>query len=678
MMHRLRLTILCLIACVGLAWGQLNTDRLLSIGRNALYFEDYVLSIQYFNQVIKAKPFLTDPYFYRAIAKIELDDYTGAEKDLDIVISRNPFIPMAYYARAYTYKRQERWQEAETDLDKALEYSPDNFIYMLNRVEVYEENGKYDLALADLDYLIKKNEKSVDLQFERGRVLFEMNDTIGALLNFDNLCRVDSTNSEAWSARGLMYLINDDNEIALQSYDKAVRLNSKNPSTYINRGILNYKRKNYRLALSDYDRAIELDTANLHARFNRSLLRNEVGDYHTALSDLDYIIANDADFNEAIYQRALINTHLGNVDEAIDDYSTIIGRYPRFIPAYYARGSVYEMIGKDKKAYLDFQQAARIREEQRRNPNGDQSQIDTLDVSVKVATDDRNLIKNRAKLFAMNGNGSSDISSLRGAIQNMDINLENEQNIQISYYKKQQEGLLDKEYSHPLVVDFNRREMLPKIYLVPNEVSLTEGMIKYHFSSIERLSAAIVDNPVNADLYLARAYDHALVQDFASAVEDFSKAIFYGEDMTLAYFARANVRYKNLVATISRDMADSQNVASGSALGGSKDIKSVEKRYSYDYEMIMRDYDKVIEYAPDFAYVWYNRANLLAELKDYKTAINNYTKAIELKADFGEAYYNRGLTHIYLGEEEKGIDDLSKAGELGIYKAYVALKKIRE
>ena len=36
--------------------AQLNTDRITSIGRNALYFEDYVLSIQYFNQVIKLKP----------------------------------------------------------------------------------------------------------------------------------------------------------------------------------------------------------------------------------------------------------------------------------------------------------------------------------------------------------------------------------------------------------------------------------------------------------------------------------------------------------------------------------------------------------------------------------------------------------------------------------------------
>ena len=52
------------------AQAQLNTDRITAIGRNALYFEDYVLSIQYFNQVIQLKPYLAEPYFYRAIAKI--------------------------------------------------------------------------------------------------------------------------------------------------------------------------------------------------------------------------------------------------------------------------------------------------------------------------------------------------------------------------------------------------------------------------------------------------------------------------------------------------------------------------------------------------------------------------------------------------------------------------------
>lgn len=61
------------------AVAQINTDQVLRIGRNNLYFEDYVLSIQYFNQVINVKPHLAQPYFLRAIAKLNLDDFQGAE-----------------------------------------------------------------------------------------------------------------------------------------------------------------------------------------------------------------------------------------------------------------------------------------------------------------------------------------------------------------------------------------------------------------------------------------------------------------------------------------------------------------------------------------------------------------------------------------------------------------------
>ena len=77
-----RITYLLLwVMCPLMGWAQINTDRVMAIGRNALYFEDYVLSIQYFNQVIDAKPYLSEPYLFRGLAKINLDDFPGAEKD---------------------------------------------------------------------------------------------------------------------------------------------------------------------------------------------------------------------------------------------------------------------------------------------------------------------------------------------------------------------------------------------------------------------------------------------------------------------------------------------------------------------------------------------------------------------------------------------------------------------
>ena len=76
----------------------------MTIARNALYFEDYVLSIQYFNQVINAKPYLYEPYFFRALAKLNLEDFQGAEADCDAAIQRNPFVVGAYQIRGLPYQ----------------------------------------------------------------------------------------------------------------------------------------------------------------------------------------------------------------------------------------------------------------------------------------------------------------------------------------------------------------------------------------------------------------------------------------------------------------------------------------------------------------------------------------------------------------------------------------------
>ena len=90
-----------------LLYAQINTERVMTIARNALYFEDYVLSIQYFNQVINAKPYLYEPYFFRGLAKINLDDYQGAESDCDAAIQES-FVVGAYQIRGLARIRQNK------------------------------------------------------------------------------------------------------------------------------------------------------------------------------------------------------------------------------------------------------------------------------------------------------------------------------------------------------------------------------------------------------------------------------------------------------------------------------------------------------------------------------------------------------------------------------------------
>ena len=99
------------------AKAQLNTEQVMIIGRNALYFEDYVLSIQYFNKVIAARPYLHEPYFFRALAKYNLDDYKGAEDDLTKSIEQNPYVSRSYQLRGLCRAGLENFVDAERDFE---------------------------------------------------------------------------------------------------------------------------------------------------------------------------------------------------------------------------------------------------------------------------------------------------------------------------------------------------------------------------------------------------------------------------------------------------------------------------------------------------------------------------------------------------------------------------------
>ncbi|MFA6871939.1 MAG: tetratricopeptide repeat protein, partial [Bacteroidaceae bacterium] len=125
-MKRLLITLGCALAAIIASFAQINTEKVMTIAQNALYFEDYLLSIQYFNQVINAKSYLSTPYFYRGLAKYNLDDFRGAEADCTESIARNPFVVRNYQVRGLARLRMGEYSKATADFRKALLYDPQN------------------------------------------------------------------------------------------------------------------------------------------------------------------------------------------------------------------------------------------------------------------------------------------------------------------------------------------------------------------------------------------------------------------------------------------------------------------------------------------------------------------------------------------------------------------------
>ena len=665
-----------LLICLVIGYGgmgtsvnaQLNTDRITAIGRNALYFDDYVLSIQYFNQVIKLKPYLSEPYLLRAIAKIQLGDYTGAELDCNAAIERNPFQPGAYYTRGFIYRQTNQFEKAQADFTEALVFAPENKTYIAMRADVLAELKQYDLALQDINHLLHREPQSAALHFEKGSICLRKNDTICALDAFTQATEYDSQNPSNWSALGLVQLMQDKQEDALVSLSRSIEHGSKWAGDYINRAIIFYRKHNYRSALADYDKAVALAPRDAQCYYNRGVLRQELGDYNRALEDFTQAINFSPDQIEFYYQRGMVSLQLRQWQDALDDFNIIIKRYPYFLPAYYLAAQAETSLGHGKEAYQLRQQAYTLEQQK--------DSIQSLQTNMQVADyqpQQRDRRKEFSALAAQNQESNSEEnkynSDTRGTIQKRYTDVVNEPNIFLSYYatKTNANALRQTNYSHATVDAYNRTMRLPaSLRFTTQEMTLTADMVNQHFAQISSLSnqidmleqLAIPKSPDNAQLcasYIARAFEFALVQDYSSALDDVTRAILMDGQLYFAYFCRANWRYKLL--EYKRAMGETTDKA--------------------DFELMMRDYDYVISHLPDFSFAYYNKANMLCIQQDFKAAISYYDQAIAIDNDFAEAYFNRGLTYIYIGENEKGIADLSKAGELGIYQAYNLISRFQ-
>ncbi len=648
--------LLILMCCLGVgAQAQLNTERITAIGRNALYFDDYVLSIQYFNQVIKLKPYLSEPYLLRAIAKIQLGDYTGAEMDCNAAIARNPFQPGAYYTRGFIYQQTNQPEKAERDFSEALVFAPENKTYIAMRADALAELEQYDLALQDINHLLHREPQAAALYFEKGSICLRSNDTICALEAFAKATEYDSQNPANWSALGLVQLMQDRQEEALQSLSKSIEYGSKWAGDYINRAIIYYRKHNYRGALADYDKAVTLAPQDAQCYYNRGLLREELGDYNRALEDMTQAIHLEAGKMEYHYQRGILYLQLRQWEEALADFASVRERYPYFLPVYYLSAQAETSLGHEKEAYTLRQQAYEIEMKK--------DSIQSLKTNMQVAASQpqpRDRRKEFSALAAQNQEASEEEtkyeSDTRGSVQKRYTDVVNEPNIILSYYATNTASLKQTNYSHASIDRYNRTNYLPAaLRFSTQEINLTAEMVNQHFAQISQLTQQIDmlstmpgSQQALSGAYVARAFEFALVQDYSSALDDITRATLLDGQVYFAYFCRANWRYK--LMEYKRAMG--------------------EKVESADFELMMRDYDYVISHMPDFSFAYYNKANMLCIQQDFKAAIAYYTQAIEVDHDFAEAYFNRGLTYIYIGENEKGIADLSKAGELGIYQAY--------
>ena len=647
--------------------AQLNTARVMEIGRNALYFEDYVLSIQYFNKVIDSKPFLYEPYFFRGLAKYYLDDFVGADEDLTLAIERNPYVARSYQLRGLCRAHMDSLALAEQDLRTGIRYDLQNVEMWQNLAAVAMRACEWEKAAGVVDSLLLFAPRNSTAFVMRAQVAMNMQDTVMAFEMANKAVQYDKFSADSYDARSMVYYAMGAYEEAEADMDMSIELLPGRSDSYANRGLVRYYREDLRGALADFDMAVYVDSTVLTTRYNRGLLLMEFGENNRAIEDFDMVLRVDPDNTLARYNRATLRSAVGDYEGAISDFTAVIDAYPNFEQAYSSRAEARYKYGDDSGARADEEWLLNRRQEIYWNGIASvQSEYSAENDDTRKRSDEN--VRNYNKMMVtVDVDAEHYTTEGRGKVQNKNVYVELEPLFVLTYYRYDDNIALAQDYNMA-VEEYNAKRVGKRPLLLTNkERALSGSEVERHFAQIDEISKDITADDCDAYVRLERAMDYYLVQDVEAAMTDVDKAASLLGGDWVPYFMRAFVRYKQL--ELNRMNADEEM----------QGFAPVSNSYlpDLDYRLVKSDLDRVIELLPSFAEAYFNRANVSAKLNDFKSAIVDYTAAISLNDRFAEAYYNRGLAKIYTGNTEGGVADLSKAGELGMYQAYSVIKRFR-
>lgn len=656
----IRLILLALVLPLYAA-AQLNTDNTLRVGRNALYFNDYLLSIRYFNQVIDAKPYLAEPYFLRAIAKYNLEDFTGAEADARKAVEINPFLPDAWEVRGVACQCVGNFDDAIKYYDRALSLLPHNRNILFNKALAQEASDRFDAADSTYAELLEIYPRFDDGYIGRAQLHLHRGDTIAARADLDNALKINDNSVGALSMRAALSA--DNPEAALADMERAVKLQPDRTFLRVNRAVARYKANDFNGALDDLDYVLEQEPMNYEALFNRAMLRAELHDNDRALADLNRALQLRPGDLHARFNRAMVLADKGEYTEALADADAVVEAYPQMFAAYALRAQINSDAGNDAAARKDYNRASQIAHTAPPAPSDKSDSSDRSDPSDPAADDVIAKFKALQTISADDEGITQNFNAkgLRGRVQNMRATVEPLPIYQLTYYTADGSGVYDREIN-----DLNAARVLPFVVFLSNNLpTMTrQADLDRHFESIKKLTGEIASGSSAPLVRFARAMDYVTLKDFGAALEDLNVVVSLQPDFAPAYLMRSAVRYRVQEAGLGRVIVEG-DAASLNAVG------------AMALEQILADIDKALELNPRMAVAHYNRGVILLRLDAWADAISEFTKAIELDPTLGAAYFNRGFAQFSQGNREAAVADISRAGQFGISAAYPLLKQMQ-
>lgn len=265
-------------------------------------------------------------YFYRGVARDDLEDLDGAIADYSEAIALDPKRASVYFNRGSDWYNKGDDERAIADFNIAISLEPSAGDAYASRGWAFLRRGKVDAAILDFQQAIEAEPRS-----NRGHT------GLGA----------------AWAKKG-------EREKSIAEYGEAIRLDPADLIALVNRGIARAARGEFDSAIADYDAAIRADPQSADAYVNRSAAWIGKNDWARAIADANQAIALDAGIVDGYYSRGVAWANKGNNDRAVADFDKAVELDATDARAWFGRSLTRARKGDTAGAAADCRKAIEL------------------------------------------------------------------------------------------------------------------------------------------------------------------------------------------------------------------------------------------------------------------------------------------------------------------------------
>ena len=552
-----------------------------------------------------------------------------------------------YNNRALSYRNIGEYEKAIQDFESAIEANPDFFKAYDNLADLYNTYlYDDDNALKVYNNLIAQDPSNIQTRNARGKLYNDLGEYEKALQDFSFVLDLYPNFSSSYYNRAITYEAIGEYNRAILDLRRYLELEPDDASVFNRRGNIYLDRlKDYQAAINDYTKSIELDLFELHIPYrNRGVAYKNSGQYELAIVDFEKAIELDPTYLTSFNGLGLVYSQMGNKEKAIESFTKAIDGGMREIKFPYAnRGIEYIDLERYDDAISDFNSALKA----------DSSYV---------------LVYNYLGI-AYDNSGDYD-----RAIDYFTLSIEKDPEFKHSAYLNRAKSYRELEEYEKAIDDLARSiEANPNYSSVYKTLDLIlKEDLKVEDGGLAYFTGMINSNPDNYAGYLFRANLSADNEKPAEAIRDFSQCIRLKPQAAFLYNRRGN-EYLHLddYPSAIEDYTQAINLRMEELW-----VPYYNRGLAYEnlsnLDQAILDYTSALELKPNYQYALSARGILYDVLQKPEEALKDFTGYLNIVPTNNPGMYNRrGNAYLDLGRNEEAIEDYTKAIELNMRSLYI-------